>query len=195
MSVLTVSPQPAHPTAPVDVVSHDQLPVPADLLPKDTMPMTSIFEILYELDQMEKEIAKADREYHRQVALSEEKQERAAKQSEIATYRGMLPKIFSILTSGAYLCSGVAGFGGEGWKSFATGSDAVAKAIGGVKEIEGTSTQGDRAEAQSLYAICNELKRIVDQERQHAVGEYDKALQRMERILERLSQLVSELLR
>lgn len=157
--------------------------------------MANIFDLLLELEEMEGKIAMAERDYHRQVAFGEEKQERAAKSAELATYRTLLPRIFNLITTGSYLIGGAAGFGGNDWTTFRKSCNMIGQAVGGIKEIDSNSTQGDRAEAQSLYTVSNELKRLVEQERQHAVGEFDKALQRMERLLDKMSQLIGELLR
>ena len=155
----------------------------------------NIFDILWDLEQLERENGIADREYNRQVAIGEERAERHAKRAEIATYRTVLSRVLSLLQTGAYVASGTTAFGGESWKSISGGLKVAGKAISGVKEIDSADTQGDRAEAQSLYAIHSELKRLVEEERRRAVSEIDRAWQRIDSLLSKLDQLASQILR
>ena len=182
MSVFTLPPQP---------LSTGSTSYTAD--PTTSLP--NIFDLMFELEQMISEIAKEDREFNRQMVIQQEKQERKAKDKEIETYSSYLSIGFNLFSTAIYAASGVMGFAGDTWKKAAEDCVNFAKGVDAAKSIEGNWTQYDREAAKAVYTTANELKRAIDEERRHAVGEYDKSLERALRILEKLSQIASELMR
>jgi hypothetical protein len=146
-------------------------------------------DLLWQLEEIRRLLAQGEKNHFWETARTESLLERAARAAEVATYRGSLSKVLTLLGAALHTASGVAGFGTppnndlkkyerlmEQFKGFASGTDAI-------KSLDRMSEDGDRTEASSVAQLCGELRRMAEEAKKRSMQEIADALQQLLKIL------------
>lgn len=153
-------------------------------MPAPTMGRIDMSELLWQLEEIRRLLAQGEKNHFWETARTENMLEREARKAEVATYRGALSKVLTLLGAALHLSSGAAGFGDQAqWKNVMKAFGAFASGTDSIKSLDRMSEDGDRTEASSVAQLCGELRRMAEEAKKRSMQDIADALQQLLKIL------------
>jgi len=160
------------------------------------MGKVDMFDLLWQLEEIRRQLAQSERDYFWETAKLESSREKSARAAEVATYRGALAKVLTLMTAALQGTSGACGFGDpEEWEQMSKAFGALANVSESIKRLDDQSEAGDRTEASSVAQLCGELRRMAEEAKKRGMQEIAEALNQLLKIMQDRGHLVDQIAR